>query len=145
MRRHRFFASLLAAAILPSAAFAQTVAPTPAPLYWHVVLDRATYLIAGMDPPNLPAPPGRIALHYYWNSNDKFEQWWQQVIASGTSESKHMLLFVKRGHGKTSIITYVLDGVQLKDFHGPSLSHDGGYNGPSTAVVTFQTVHVQPK
>ena len=145
MRRHRFFASLLAVAMLPSAALAQTVAPTPAPLYWHLVLDRATYLIAGMDPPTLPAPPGRIAVHYYWEENDKFEQWWQHVIASGASESKVVQLFVKRGHGKTAVITYVLDGVQLKDFHGPALSSSGGYNGPSTAVLTFQTVHVLSK
>jgi hypothetical protein len=141
IRRYRFCAELLAAATLPSAALAQTAA---APLNWHMVLDRATYLLAGMDPPTLPAPPGRIAVHYLWEEHDKIEDWWEQVL-SGTSEAKHVILFVKRGHEKKAIISYALDGVQLRDFHGPALSRDGGYSGPSTAVLSFQTVRVLPK
>ncbi len=140
-RRRRFFAGLFAVAILPSAALAQ---PTPAPLRWEMVIDRATYDVVAMDPPTLPAPPGRIAVRYEWDGNDKIEQWWQQVI-SGSSDPKRMILYVKRGKAKKAIISYALDGVKLRDFHGPSLSREGGYSGPSTAVLTFQAVRVLPK
>ncbi|HXP94590.1 MAG TPA: hypothetical protein VN905_14045 [Candidatus Binatia bacterium] len=140
-RRRRFFAVLFAVAILPSAALAQ---PTPAPLRWEMVIDRATYDVEGMDPPTLPAPPGRIAVRYQWQENDKIVQWWQQVV-SGSRDPKNVIIYVKRGNAKKAIISYALDGVQLRDFRGPALSREGGYSGPSTAVLTFQTVRVLPK
>lgn len=144
-RRRSFFALLLALAALPSASLAQRTPPTPAPLHWELVVDRATYDVFDLEPPVLPAPPGQLSVHYAWQENDKIEQWWEQVM-SGNREPKNVILFVKRGtsRAKKALISYALDGVRLTAFKGPALSKTGGYDGPSTAVFTFADVRVLP-
>jgi hypothetical protein len=109
-----------------------------------MVVDRATY-DAVLNPPVLPAAPGRIEVHYEWQENDKVEQWWEQVIAGG-NDPKSVILYVKNGPSPKAktLIGYSLDGVHLAAFHGPALSRDGGYTGPSTAVLTYQAVRVLP-
>src|SRR6185312_5164584 len=114
-RRCSFLVLFLALSAVPSvslAARAPRTPPTPAPLHWEMVVDRATYDVVDLDPPLLPAAPGRVAVHYAWQENDKIEQWWQQVV-SGNREPKDVILFVKRGTSKAkkTLISYALDGV----------------------------------
>jgi len=147
-RRCSFLVLFLALSAVPSvslAARAPRTPPTPAPLHWEMVVDRATYDVVDLDPPLLPAAPGRVAVHYAWQENDKIEQWWQQVV-SGNREPKDVILFVKRGTSKAkkALISYALDGVRLTAFKGPALSRTGGYDGPSTAVFDFTDVRVLP-
>ncbi|HXF33130.1 MAG TPA: hypothetical protein VN603_01060 [Candidatus Acidoferrales bacterium] len=144
-RRRSFLVLLLALAAVPSVSLAQRTPPTPAPLHWEMVVDRATYDVVDLDPPVLPAAPGRLAVHYAWQENDKIEQWWEQVV-SGNREPKNVILFVKRGTSKAkkTLISYALDGVRLTAFKGPALSRTGGYDGPSTAVFSFTDVRVLP-
>jgi hypothetical protein len=108
------------------------------------VIDRATYTVVHLDPPELPAPPGRLLVSYQWEEDDKIEQWWQEVI-EGKRDAKSVILYALRGKGKKAIISYALGGVQLASFKGPALSPSGGYDGPSTATLTFASVRVLPK
>jgi hypothetical protein len=143
--RRRWSLAALCALAAPSAAFAQ---PSPAPLTWRIVVDSATYTVSALDPPALPAPPGRLSVHYEWEEDDKIEQWWQAIL-NGHHDPKTILLYVLRGNGKgknaKAIIKYALGGVQLAAFKGPALSPEGGYSGPSTAIMTFASVRVLPK
>lgn len=148
--RARFRSCLLILSLagsLSGSALAQaTPRPTSSPpgLVWHIIVDHATYLVDEIDPPTLPAPPGRITIHYEWLENDKIEQWWQGVI-DGDRAPKTITLFVNRGRAKKALISYALDGTQLLSFHGPALSPAGGYSGPSSAAFSFQTVRILPK
>lgn len=117
---------------------------SPPGIVWHIIVDHATYLVSELEPPALPAPPGRVTIRYTWLLDDKIEQWWQDVIA-GDRAPKTITLFANRGREKKAIISYALDGTQLLSFHGPALSPTGGYSGPSTAAFSFQTVRVLPK
>ncbi|GEM_PF-2056224 len=134
---------LLSIAVVGLRARTASAQQTPPPLHWEIVVGGATYDVSSLDPPTLPAAPGRFSIRYEWREDDKIEQWWQQVIA-GSDDSKSIILYVKRGNGKKAIISYALGGVRLTAFHGPSLSATGGYSGPSTAEFTFQSVRVLP-
>lgn len=147
-RRVWVFGGLLFSVVAPGVAAARrsrTPAPdeTPAPLRWKVVVDRATYDVTLLDPPNLPPPPATVAIHYQWQEDDRIEAWWQSVV-EGDRAPKRIFLYALQGKGKKAVVSYALDGAALTQFKGPALARDGGYSGPSTAVVTFQSVRVLP-
>ena len=143
-RRTWCLAVLFSLAIVPSASFGQVASPEPrGPLFWVMVIDKATYDVQMLEPPLLPASPGRIAVHYEWQANDQIELWWEAVV-SGDNTPRSMILYAKNSASRKAkaAISYELEGVRLTTFHGPELSKTGGYSGPSTAILTYQAVKV---
>lgn len=112
----------------------------PDTLTWRIIVDGATLGPVQLDPPLLPAAPGPIAVQYLWHDADKIGSWWQSTL-TGESEPKTVVLTASYRKGKPAA-RYTLDGTRLRQFKGPSLTRSGGYDGPSTVVLTYATVRI---
>lgn len=114
----------------------------PESLIWRIIVDGATLGPVQLDPPLLPAAPGPIALQYRWHDADKIGAWWQSTL-TGESRSKTVVLTASSRRGKPAA-RYTLDGTRLQEFKGPALTRSGGYDGPSTIVLTYATLRIDP-
>jgi hypothetical protein len=80
-------------------------------------------------------------VQYVWHDSDRIGMWWESTL-TGEAEPKTVVLTATYPKRSKPAARYTLVGTRLRQLKGPTLTRGGGYDGPSTVVLTYSTIRL---